>query len=88
MNSHTVRDSVTIQDSNGRERVLRVEALFDMNGSSYALLSGEGESLVLKVEEEGEDQYLVSISDREKDSIIDAYHIAASAVANEENERA
>jgi hypothetical protein len=48
-----------------------------MEDQTYALLQSDGETLVMRVEDEGDDQYLVGLSDsKERESILDAYQIA------------
>ncbi|WP_409253215.1 DUF1292 domain-containing protein [Bacillus sp. SCS-153A] len=73
------RDIITIEDENGRQEQYSVEALFEMKGRSYAMLTSENtnHTVVMKVEEEGDDQYLVRIkNEKDYDSILDAYQIA------------
>lgn len=73
------RDIITIEDENGNQEEYSVEALFEMKGHSYAMLKSDNtnHTIVMKVEEEGNEQYLVSIRNEEvHDSILDAYEIA------------
>jgi uncharacterized protein YrzB (UPF0473 family) len=71
------RDYITIKDEQGSLKDFAVEALFEMEGRSYALLSAEDETMVMQVEGEEGDQYLVGITDPiESQSILDAYQIA------------
>ncbi|MEH7014267.1 DUF1292 domain-containing protein [Neobacillus niacini] len=71
------RDYITIKDDQGNLKDFAVEALFEMEGKSYALLAAENVTMVMKVEGEEGDQYLVGISDPdESQSILDAYQIA------------
>lgn len=80
------RDFITIQEENGRERELSIEALFDMHEQSYALLKENNETFLMRVENEANEQYLISVTDpTEKESILDAYRIAIQANP-EENE--
>jgi hypothetical protein len=84
------RDSITIEDKNGNQEQYSVEALFDMKGSSYAMLKSEStnHTIVMKVEEEGDEQYLVSIRDEEDyHSILDAYQIAVEGTEDLETDR-
>ncbi|MGP4071861.1 DUF1292 domain-containing protein [Piscibacillus sp. B03] len=74
------KDRITIQDEHGDERELIVEALFDMEEDSYALLKDDHDTLLMRIEQDGDDQYLVPIDDPEvRDSILDAYEIALEA---------
>lgn len=74
------KDRITIQDEHGDERDLIVEALFDMEEDSYALLKDDHDTLLMRIEQDGDDQYLVPIEDPEvRDSILDAYEIALEA---------
>nr|WP_091774208.1 DUF1292 domain-containing protein [Piscibacillus halophilus] len=74
------RDRITIKDEQGAERELIVEALFDMEEDSYALLKDQDETLLMKIEQQGEEQFLVPIEDPHiRNSILDAYEIALDA---------
>ncbi len=81
-----IRDTVTIEDEHGDEKEYSIEALFDMEEYSYALLSDQDDTILMRIEDEGDQQYLVGIDDpEEKDSILAAYEIAvAAAPADEE----
>jgi uncharacterized protein YrzB (UPF0473 family) len=71
------RDYITIKDDDGNLKDFAVEALFEMEGRSYALLAAEDETMVMQVEGDEGDQYLIGISDPdESQSILDAYQIA------------
>ncbi|MEJ9222518.1 MULTISPECIES: DUF1292 domain-containing protein [Priestia] len=71
------RDFITIEDEKGIEKQYAVEALFDMRNQTYALLQSNGEALLMRVEDEKGEQYLVGLTDpEERDSILDAYQIA------------
>ena len=70
------RDYITIKDDDGNLKEFAVEALFEMEGKSYALLAGEDETMVMQIEGEEGDQYLVGISNPvESQSILDAYQV-------------
>ncbi|MEW9050473.1 MAG: DUF1292 domain-containing protein [Neobacillus sp.] len=71
------RDYITIEDENGARKDYAVEALFDMEDESYALLTSDDETIVMKVEGEDGNQFLVGISDpAESEAILAAYEIA------------
>ena len=71
------RDYITIKYNQGHLKDFAVEALFEMEGNSYALLAADDITMVMQVEGEEGDQYLVGISDPvESQSILDAYQIA------------
>lgn len=78
-----IRDPITVTDENGHEMHLTVEALFDMFDETYALLKTRDENqdmLVMRVENEGSEQYLESIEDPNTiENILDAYEIAVDA---------
>jgi hypothetical protein len=77
MRQNEPRDYVTIEDDRGNQKEFAVEALFDMEDKSYALLRSEDETIVMRVEGEEGDQYLVGITDpEESEAILDAYQIA------------
>ncbi|KWU55785.1 DUF1292 domain-containing protein [Priestia megaterium] len=74
------RDFITIEDERGIEKQYAVEALFDMRNQTYALLQSNGEVLLMRIEDEKGEQYLVGLTDpEERDSILDAYQIAVEA---------
>ncbi|MFC4770301.1 DUF1292 domain-containing protein [Effusibacillus consociatus] len=84
MAENDVRDYVTIEDAEGREKQYAIEALFDMDENVYALLSAEDETILMRVEGEGDEQYLVGITDPEEQAaIFDAYQIAVDAAPAE-----
>ncbi len=71
------RDYITIEDENGHRKDYAVEALFDMEEEYYTLLKAEDETIVMKVEGEEGNQYLLGISEpSESEAILDAYQIA------------
>jgi hypothetical protein len=71
------RDYITIEDEIGDRREYAVEALFQMENESYALLTSESETILMKVEGEEGNQYLVGITNpSESEAIRDAYQIA------------
>ncbi|MBT2698730.1 DUF1292 domain-containing protein [Bacillus sp. ISL-40] len=71
------RDYITIEDGHGNLKEFAVEALFDMEDESYALLNAEDETIVMKIEGEEGNQDLVGINDpSESEAILAAYQIA------------
>ncbi|MEC1524269.1 DUF1292 domain-containing protein [Neobacillus niacini] len=77
MRQNEPRDYITIQDDDGNFKEFAVEALFEMESKSYALLAAEDETMLMQVEGEEGDQYLVGISNPvESQSILDAYQVA------------
>jgi uncharacterized protein YrzB (UPF0473 family) len=80
MESNEERDQITIEDENGLTKDYSVEALFDMEDHSYALLSSNEDTILMRVEDEDDGQFLVGITDPdERDSILHAYEIAVDA---------
>jgi hypothetical protein len=80
MEPNEIRDQITVEDEHGQQLNFSVEALFDMKDHSYALLTSNEETLLMRVEEDHNEQYLVGISDpNERDSILQAYEIAVEA---------
>lgn len=70
-------NKIVIKGDDGFEKEFDVEALFKMEGESYALITGDTETLLMRIEEEGDEQYLVGINDEEeRDAILSAYEIA------------
>lgn len=85
MREDTIRDLVTVTDDTGREKQFEVEALFEMNGESYAMLRNEDGTVIMKVEERGNDQFLVGLENgTEKSQLLDAYQIAVDAAPAED----
>jgi hypothetical protein len=72
------RDTITVEDGCGIQEEFTVEAMFEMKGQSYAMLkSARNQTIVMKVEDDGGEQYLVNIKSQEDfHSILDAYQIA------------
>lgn len=74
------RDYITIEDEHGIEKEYSVEGLFHQGEESYALLKNNDETLLMRVENEDGEQYLVGIDDDdEMESILSAYQIAVEA---------
>lgn len=85
MRDDSVRDLVTVTDEMGIVKQFEVEALFEMNGESYAMLRNEDGTVLMKVEEQGNDQFLVGLkSEKEKSQLLDAYQIAVDAAPAED----
>lgn len=82
------RDYITVEDERGNQKEYAVEALFDMEEESYALLKSGTETILMKVEGEEGDQYLLGISDpSESEAILDAYEIAVENAYDEKDVR-
>jgi hypothetical protein len=72
-----LRDSITVTDESGSEIEYFVEALFDVDDESYALIQKDDDMFLMKIEEENGEQYLVGVSNASiGEDIIDAYQIA------------
>jgi uncharacterized protein YrzB (UPF0473 family) len=79
-----LRDYITVEDEDGTEKQFAVEALFDMNDKTYALLRSEhdqDDTIIMQVQTDDENkQYLVGINNHEeKTNVLDAYEIAIDA---------
>ncbi|KEO84604.1 hypothetical protein EL26_03550 [Tumebacillus flagellatus] len=82
-----MRDVIVVQDPQGQQREFGVEALLEMNDQSYVLLVNEDDTLLMKVEGEGEHQELVGIPEPYVlESLLDAYSIAVEAAPAEGEE--
>lgn len=78
--SYYLRDSVTVQKEQGEEVDYFIEALFDVDDESYALIRNDDETLLMKIEEENGEQFLVGVEKPDlSESILDAYQIAVEA---------
>jgi hypothetical protein len=76
----TIRDLITIENESGEEKSYEVEALFDMEEHTYALLRSQEETLLMQVEEDEQGQHLIGLSNQnDKEAILDAYQIAVDA---------
>ncbi|WP_338452402.1 DUF1292 domain-containing protein [Niallia oryzisoli] len=85
MENDSLRDLVTVEDESGRQLSYEVDALFEMQGESYALLRNENDTVLMRVEEDEKGQHLVNITNQtEKESLLDAYQIAVDAAPAEE----
>lgn len=85
MESDSIRDLVTVKDDKGNQKQYEVEALFEMNGESYALLRDHEETVLMRVEEETGQQVLIGLDHEfEKSNLLDAYQIAVDAAPAEE----
>ncbi|WP_236035047.1 DUF1292 domain-containing protein [Alkalihalobacterium elongatum] len=87
MEPNELRDHITVEDEHGNEMDYAVEALFDMDEHSYALLSSDDETVLMRVEDHQGEQHLVGITDpEERDALLNAYEIAVEANPAEDNE--
>ena len=81
----SIRDLITVEDEAGKEMSYEVEALFDMQGETYALLRSDDDTILMQVEEDEQGQHLVGLSNEtEKEAILDAYQIAVDAAPADE----
>lgn len=78
------KEYVTIKDDEGNEKVFEIDAMFEMNGHTYAMITADDDTLVMKVEYENGEQTLVSATDEEMENLIDAYNIAINTPLEEE----
>lgn len=82
--TNETRDLITIEDENGNEKQFELEALFDMDTNSYALMRQDEDILLMRIENEGDNQYLIGLTDEtEKESILAAYEVAIQAAPAE-----
>jgi hypothetical protein len=85
MKNDSIRDLVTVVDDQGIQRQFEVEALFEMNGESFAMLRDQEGTVLMRVEEQNGQQFLVGLNDEiEKSNLLDAYQIAVDAAPAEE----
>jgi hypothetical protein len=85
MENDSIRDLVTVVDDQGIQRQFEVEALFEMNGESFAMLRDQKGTVLMRVEEQNGQQFLVGLNDEiEKSNLLDAYQIAVDAAPAEE----
>lgn len=81
----SIRDLVTVADEHGNQKQYEVEALFEMKGESFALLRDPEGTVLMRVEEQGGEQFLVGLNNEiEKSYLLDAYQIAVDAAPAEE----
>jgi len=80
-----MRDVIVVEDAQGRTREFGIEGLFDVDDQSYVLLTSEEDTVLMRIEGEGEDQELVGIEDPEElQTLLDAYQIAVEAAPAED----
>lgn len=85
MDHDSIRDLVIVTDDQGREKQFEVEALFEMNGESFAMLRNDEGTVLMRVEEQEGDQFLVGLNNElDKSNLLDAYQIAVDAAPAEE----
>lgn len=68
-------DYITIQDDQGNEKEMRVQALFMMKDETYALLAASGDTSIMRVKEDNGNQYLIHVDEEEKEDLLDAYRV-------------
>lgn len=77
------RDFITVEDHEGVENRLAIEALFDMENKTYAFLrspNNKNDLFVMRVEDDEDGQVLTKVKNqKEKEMIFDAYEIAVAA---------
>ncbi|HZH61939.1 MAG TPA: DUF1292 domain-containing protein [Metabacillus sp.] len=77
------RDIITVQDENGEEKQLSVEALLAIDSETFALLTSKeklNDTYIMQVKNEEDGQYLIGIDDPTITSmVLDAYEIAINA---------
>ncbi len=84
--SYRLRDSVTIKNEKSAETEYFIEALFEVDDESYALIRNDDETLLMKIEEENGEQYLVGVGKPDlNESILDAYQIAVETNLTEKD---
>ncbi|GAA4702516.1 DUF1292 domain-containing protein [Brevibacillus fulvus] len=80
MDNIQATEQITVHDEHGQARDYEVEALFDMNEHWYALLRSEDDMILMRVVNDGDEQYLEGIEDPdEAAAILDAYELAVEA---------
>ncbi len=78
------RDVIVVTDEFGQQLEFGIEGLFEVDDESYVLLTSDEDTLLMKIEGEGEDQELVGIEDPELlQSLLDAYQLAVAAAPAE-----
>lgn len=79
-----IRDVIIVEDAQGHQQEFGIEGLLELDDQSYVLLASEDDTVLMKVEGEGDDQELVGIQDPELlQSLLDAYQIAVEAAPAE-----
>ncbi|PLT33581.1 DUF1292 domain-containing protein [Bacillus sp. V5-8f] len=79
-----IRDFIIVEEENGEEKQYAVDALFDIEDNSYALLSSGDDLILMRVEEEDGEQYLVGLDDPvERENILNAYEVAVESAPAE-----
>ncbi|PIB40227.1 hypothetical protein AOA59_29535, partial [Pseudomonas sp. 2822-15] len=68
------QELITIKDDEGNERVFQVDAMFDMEGYTYAMITSGDETLIMRLEEDDGEQSLISATEEEIENLMDAYN--------------
>jgi hypothetical protein len=85
MENDSIRDLVTVLDDKGNQRQYEVEALFEMNGETFAMLRDQEGTVLMRVEDQDGQQFLVGLNNEmDKSNLLDAYQIAVDAAPAEE----
>ena len=81
-----IRDRIVVEDAQGNQQEFGIEGLLELDDQSYVLLTGaEDNTMLMRVEGEGDEQELVGIQDPELlQNLLDAYQIAVDAAPAEE----
>lgn len=84
MDNPQLRDLILIEDEDGIEREYAVEALFDIEDESFALLASGEDLLLMRIEEEEGEQFLIGLDDHEEaENILHAYQVAIDSAPAE-----
>ncbi|MCM3664923.1 DUF1292 domain-containing protein [Mesobacillus subterraneus] len=85
MENDSIRDLVTVLDEKGNQRQYEVEALFEMNGETFAMLRDQEGTVLMRVEDQDGQQFLVGLNNEmDKSNLLNAYQIAVDAAPAEE----
>ncbi|BAB04226.1 DUF1292 domain-containing protein [Halalkalibacterium halodurans] len=76
------KDHITIRDEQGNEHEYEVEAVFEMGGQHYTMISSGQEMEIMRIEEHNGSQSLVNATEDEIEQLVAAYEIAINADEN------
>ncbi|MBU9713197.1 DUF3727 domain-containing protein [Evansella tamaricis] len=79
------KEYITLEDEDGNEKVFQIDAMFDMEEHTYAMITSGDETLMMRIEDEDGKQSLVSATEEEIENLMDAYNLALDADFDSDN---
>ncbi|WP_394232254.1 DUF1292 domain-containing protein [Niallia oryzisoli] len=64
MENDSLRDLITVEDEKGQQLSYEIEALFEMQGESYAMVRKENDTMLMRVKEDEKGQHFVNVKNQ------------------------